>query len=211
MLTHPGPDRTPDPQEPDVTDGICIIKDCTHPVKVKKYGWCSRHYQRWQLHGDPLAGRTLVGVPMEHYNSNLMTETENCKIWPFHKLTAGYGILQKDKRQQLVHVLACEAWHGPMPVPGMDAAHGVCHNPSCWNGAHLSWKTRKGNMGDQLRDGTRNKGERNGGAKVTAEVVRHIRQRLLEGASQTEIAIEVGLSQTHISAIKTRRKWAHIE
>ena len=30
---------------------------CTAPVAVKKYGWCSKHYQRWKKHDDPLAAK----------------------------------------------------------------------------------------------------------------------------------------------------------
>lgn len=35
----------------------CEIPDCGNPVRNKARGLCSRHYRRWQRHGDPLAGR----------------------------------------------------------------------------------------------------------------------------------------------------------
>jgi hypothetical protein len=194
-----------------MSDGICIIDQCDHPVKVKKYGWCSRHYQRWQLHGDPLAGRTLVGDPMSHYRTNLMIVTDECKIWPYTKMKTGYGTIQFEKKKHLVHVLACEAWHGPMPHSGMDAAHGPCHTPSCWNGAHLLWKDRKGNMADQLRDGTRNLGTRNGRSKITEVEVGLIRQRVASGLSTSQVGVEFDLSQSHVSAIINRRKWKYLQ
>ncbi len=35
---------------------ICSLEGCDRPVLNKARGWCSPHYQRWQRHGDPLAG-----------------------------------------------------------------------------------------------------------------------------------------------------------
>lgn len=32
---------------------LCSIQDCTAPALSR--GWCSKHYQRWYQHGDPLA------------------------------------------------------------------------------------------------------------------------------------------------------------
>ena len=37
---------------------MCSIDGCVAPVLVKKRGWCSAHYARWQRHGDP------CGVPV---------------------------------------------------------------------------------------------------------------------------------------------------
>jgi hypothetical protein len=39
----------------DMSNATCSIDGCDRPVKVKKYGWCSVHYSRWNDHGDPLA------------------------------------------------------------------------------------------------------------------------------------------------------------
>lgn len=32
--------------------GVCTIEDCTSPALAR--GWCAKHYNRWQRHGDPL-------------------------------------------------------------------------------------------------------------------------------------------------------------
>ncbi len=34
---------------------ICLIENCSDPVKVVSRGWCNKHYQRWQKKGDVLA------------------------------------------------------------------------------------------------------------------------------------------------------------
>lgn len=36
-----------------MADSTCSVDDC--PAKVLARGWCSRHYQSWHHHGDPLA------------------------------------------------------------------------------------------------------------------------------------------------------------
>ncbi len=35
------------------TQRLCSIEDCRNPTFSR--GWCSKHYTRWQRHGDPLA------------------------------------------------------------------------------------------------------------------------------------------------------------
>jgi hypothetical protein len=36
-----------------LSNAICCIPGCSSAVWVKSRGWCSKHYQRWQTHGDP--------------------------------------------------------------------------------------------------------------------------------------------------------------
>lgn len=44
------------------TDSVCSVEGCERPVLVKTRRLCRRHYQRWQRHGDPEAGRGYVGA-----------------------------------------------------------------------------------------------------------------------------------------------------
>lgn len=60
-----------------------------------------------------------------------------------------------------VHRLVCEAFHGEMPAPKMDAAHSN-HIRSDNRPENLSWKTRSENEGDKRENGTSNSGARNG-------------------------------------------------
>lgn len=41
-----------------MTERTCSIEGCEKQTYVKKYGWCSAHYQRWKKYGNPEAGIT---------------------------------------------------------------------------------------------------------------------------------------------------------
>ena len=114
----------------------------------------------------------------------------------------GYGVLNK----KVVSRLACERRNGPPPDHKYDAAHS-CGNghKGCVNPNHLSWKTRKDNMADQLEHGTRNRGERQGHSKLTKEIVLEIRSKR---GTQTQISIaeEYGLSAGHVSNLMNGKK-----
>lgn len=47
-----------------MNDLSCAIADCVKPILVKKYGWCSAHYQRWKKYGNPTGSHpTQKGLP----------------------------------------------------------------------------------------------------------------------------------------------------
>jgi hypothetical protein len=107
-----------------------------------------------------------------------------------------------------VHVLVLRAFVGE-PEPGQQARHGP-------NGrqdnqlTELCWGTRLEQAEDKYRDGTMARGERQGNAKITAEIVRAIRAGWEAGRSQPELAQEFDISQPHASRIILRQSWAHV-
>jgi hypothetical protein len=145
---------------------------------------------------------------VQYFRDNLHTVTDECKIWPYSKAAQkGYGVVYIEGRQYYVHALACEARNGPRP-DGMQAAHGPCWTAACWNGAHLSWKTRQENMADTLRDGTAPIGSRNGMAKLTALQVAQLREDWrTERPTQVVLAARYGISQGHVSVIVNGLHW----
>lgn len=56
-------------------------------------------------------------------------------------------------KQRSVHVLVCEAWHGPKPAKRLEVRHlngnGLDNRP-----ANLKWGTRKQNIHDAMKHGT---------------------------------------------------------
>lgn len=191
-----------------MTDTTCTVEDCAAP----KHGllYCVRHYRRWKKYGDPLGGGPDKGAAAAYFAANVMTVVDECKIWPYSKVS-GYGRVTIGGRKYLVHVLACEAWHGPLPDPAWDAAHGPCHQRACFNGAHLSWKSRAANMADRDRDGTGTKGEAHKKAKLREVDIPVIRARRAAGDMLVTIAADFGVSPMAIAEIVHGRNWTHIQ
>ena len=108
----------------------------------------------------------------------------------------------------------CAAFHGPRPSP----QHVACHNNGIRSdnrAINLRWATQKENIHDKYDHGTMGFGEKNPFAKLTADDVREIRRlcaggRYGGGANQRLIAAQYGVSQGCISAIVTRKVWAHL-
>jgi hypothetical protein len=114
----------------------------------------------------------------------------------------GYRIMKR------VHSLVLETFVGPRPV-NYECCHGVggANDNSL---ANLCYGTRSKNMGcDRVRDGTDNRGSRNGRSKLTEEQVIRIRERLRNNETQRVIATDFNVSEATISEIKTGKTRIH--
>lgn len=107
-----------------------------------------------------------------------------------------------------VHRLVAAAFLGPCPE-GQEVLHGIAGklNNSVEN---LSYGTHKDNMCDKKRDGTDRRGERAHSSKLTEQKVLRIRELLLAGVTQKEIAAQFSIHKDYVSHIKRRVTWAHI-
>lgn len=119
-----------------------------------------------------------------------------------------------------VHVLACEAFHGPRPSPRHEVAHwdGVRHNARPGN---LRWATVGENEDDKLRHGTRSRGETSGKSKLSDEQVREIRavwptlprsstgKRIANGATR-DLEKRYGVTRSNLEKIAQSKHWRHI-
>jgi hypothetical protein len=102
-----------------------------------------------------------------------------------------------------IHRVVCDAFRGPLPR-GQQTRHidGNRFNNKIDN---LVYGSPSDNQRDRASHGTSNRGAANGHAKLTKEAVKEIR------ASQSEssaLALEFGISKTHVRAIRGRRAWA---
>ena len=125
----------------------------------------------------------------------------------------GYFTVSLSKRAKvkkfLVHRLVAAAFHGPPPLPKLDAAH--------WNGnktdnraANLRWATRAENMADTERLGRTAKGGRNGQAKLSEADVLLMRQMRKDGMTYQALAEHFAIRwQTAQDACKGRN-WKHL-
>ena len=128
-----------------------------------------------------------------------------CWEWQAGKFSQGYGQFSVGAKNKLAHRVSYELAHGPIPE-GLVVRH-KCDNPCCVNPDHLELGTHENNMDDRASRGRGAKGEAQGGAKLTEDVVRAIR---LDGRLQVEIAASYGISQITVSRIKRRSSWSHI-
>jgi hypothetical protein len=109
-----------------------------------------------------------------------------------------------------VHRIICEEINGPPPTLKHEVAHSCGQGRlGCVTPKHLRWATRVENREDMIAHGTRNYGERNGGAKLTKPQVLAIRATP-RTISNRQIARNYGVSETTVHAILARKKWKSI-
>lgn len=111
-------------------------------------------------------------------------------------------------KQLGVHVLVCEAFHGPRP-DGAHVGHGD-GDPGNNRVTNLRWTAPWQNEHDKRVHDTAMLGERNHQAKLTEAVVREIRRRRAAGELGVALAREFGVTPTSISYICSLRTWAHV-
>lgn len=190
--------------------GTCSIAGCENFVRARKL--CGKHYMRWWTHGDPLTiifEQSVAGAPRDFLYSLPLTG-DGCVPWPFSTNNKGYAqISTGDGKKRLASRVSCERKNGPPPDRKHQAAHecGKGHL-GCVAPWHLAWKLPVDNMDDQIRHGTRSRGEHHH-AKLTEREVLEIRSSA-GVVSQATLAITFGISQSAVSKIMRRKIWAHV-
>lgn len=111
--------------------------------------------------------------------------------------------------KRYVHHLVAELFIGPRPE-----GHDVCHNDSDVDNndvSNLRYDTRKGNLEDAARRGTRyyNPKGKVCNTKLTVEQVRHIRS-LPRSEKHTDVAARYGVGPHAIYEIRTGRTWRNV-
>jgi hypothetical protein len=117
-------------------------------------GWCSKHYQRWRAHGDPLShlrpdlkmttserfwGKVNRDGPISAYAPHL----GSCWLWTNALNREGYGAFTISGKKVGAHIIAFEWLIGAVPE-GLELDH-LCRVRSCVNPAHLEAVTHKEN------------------------------------------------------------------
>jgi HNH endonuclease len=131
--------------------GPCSVDGCESPAKFR--GWCSKHYQRWQKHGDPLGGSRFCNDLMANFWRKVnkdgpipehRPELGACWAWTGSRLPEGYGTFRVGTIVARAHRFAYEQFVGPIPE-GLTIDH-LCINPPCVNPAHLEPVTNAVNV-----------------------------------------------------------------
>ena len=133
-----------------------------------------------------------------------------CWLWQGLVRPDGYGAMRYERREQGAHRVAWKLFRGRIG-PRQVVCH-RCDIRACVNPKHLFLGTAWDNANDMAQKGRSRRGEKHGSAKLTAVQVRKIKAMLAEDKMfMSEIALEFGVSQTTIHAIKSGKTWRHVQ
>lgn len=186
---------------------MCLVPGCDRPLRAR--GYCNPHYIRFRTKGDPLAGGPMRGAPIAWLNAHVSHDGVGCLLWPFSRMSNGYGNLTHDGETKLAHRMMCEKVHGNPPHPASEAAH------SCGRGAdgcvapdHLRWATASENQTDRVAHGTSNRGQRNGRVVLSDTEVLSIASMRRRGSKYKTISAITGVPVSTIGSICNGNNWS---
>jgi hypothetical protein len=160
-------------------------------------------------------GRTVVindSVARRFADKVSPEPNSGCWLWTGYVDVDGYGSLQL-RQPGLRRGYPLAAHRVSMLLLGIDVRGHVlhsCDNPPCVNPDHLRVGTQVENSRDMTDRDRQARGERNSHAKLTVEQVVDVRRRCAAGETTVAVGLSLGMSQSQVSAIATRRSWKHI-
>lgn len=141
-----------------------------------------------------------------------------CWLWTGGLTPSGYGSIGIDHHHtQGAHRLSWTLNVGP--IPDRHQVQHLCNVRRCVRPSHLEIGTPRQNTAYMFKCGRqapppKPKGDHRGGghpmAKLTESAVREIRRRYAEKPSLKQLALEYGVSDTHILRIVRRQVWGHL-
>jgi hypothetical protein len=130
----------------------CIVDQEPHSARIMGRGMCSKHYLRWNRHGDPLVSFRIKGDDRARFLSKVdQSGPGSCHTWRGHHRN-GYGSFFQGGKMRIASRVAYELFIGPIPN-GLTIDHVKsrgCQTTLCVNPAHLEAVTMRENV---LRSG----------------------------------------------------------
>jgi len=147
----------------------------------------------------------LYKIPFE--DKYIPEPNSGCWLWLGHIKYDGYGQIRYEGMQTRAHIASYKMHKGQ--TNGLYVLH-KCDQRSCVNPDHLFLGTPQDNIDDMHAKGRNKvlKGEDSTSSKLTTEQVKEI---FASSKSRNELAMEYGITPAHVSNIKLRRKWKHLE
>jgi hypothetical protein len=177
---------------------VCDVEGCTKKSPGKL---CPKHRSRVARHGSTDDRWHCTGTLSEKFERFVIRGAE-CWGWTGYTNEHGYG----HAARRYAHRVSYELTFGAIPR-GLHVLH-RCDNPPCTNPSHLMLGTHADNMSDAKLKGRTAAGERSGGRKLTVAAVATIRHLCASGWTQRRVARRFGISQSQVSSIVRREKWA---
>lgn len=205
-MKRPGGASTPrgpaDPREgtdvPNRTPGPCQKEGCGRDARTR--GYCKTHYTLRHRRGLMPPRPTTE----QRYEAKVDRSggPDACHPWTAARNKAGYGLFCHDG-ETLAGRWAYKHYAGPLK-DGEHIRH-TCDNPPCQNPRHWFLGTPADNGADKVAKGRHSWrplfGEENPASKLEASAVSEIRSAYAAGATQATLAVQYGVSQTHIGRI----------
>jgi len=133
----------------------CSIPECEKNVSAR--GWCSTHYSRWRIHGDPNVSLYIRGNDEARFWAKV-NKTARCWEWTASKNEDGYGEFRLGGKIRKAHRTAYEIANGAIPE-GKDVDH-RCRNRKCVRPAHFRLVSNKQNCEHRAVDSNNTSGYR---------------------------------------------------
>jgi hypothetical protein len=159
-----------------------------------------------------LGDRTQAAI--DFLNKRMVIRENGCHEWTGSVNDGGYGITTFDYHTYIVHRLSYAAHHqGILEETDGDGQSMVvrhlCHNPRCFNNAHLALGTQTDNMGDKHDAGTHMYGSNHPSAKINEEIAKKIYD-LRDTMTQSARAEMFDVTIATVASIDIKRKWRSI-
>ena len=127
-----------------------------------------------------------------------------CWLWTGARYRAGYGSIKISGVSVYAHRVSFELAFGPLGE--LHRLH-KCDTPACVNPSHLFSGTHMLNMVDRDLKGRTCKCEASSAAKVSRADVEAIRSAYSNGVQQKTLAIQYGITQSHVSRLIAGKRW----
>lgn len=154
-----------------------------------------------KIRGFPLPKRFWARVKKGH--------KRECWPWIGAQVSAGYGAIIVNGKQESAHRIAWMIENGTIP-DGLFVLH-HCDNPCCCNPSHLFLGTNRDNIQDCVRKCRNNApyGSAQHLAKLTDAQAKEIVLRFQAGEMQKDLAREFGLNKVTVWNIVRGHAWTH--
>jgi len=185
---------------------------CRNAVASHVHGMCNKHHKRMIAHGttdDPVYKRVPDAV--RFWAKVEKAGPDDCWHWKLKKGKDQYGMFRSTDLGEAMgaHRFSFFLANGFLPV---ETLH-TCDVRSCVNPRHLVNGTRSSNMKDMVAKGRMknafcHKGSAHPAAKLTEGDVRAIRAST---ESLRALGLKYDLTYSHISSIRRRKTWKHLD
>ena len=147
--------------------------------------------------------RKIKQSEVERFMSHVHKHDYGCWLCTAYCMKSGYGFFRMPARHELAHRVSYRLFNGQ--IDARDVMH-KCDVRNCVNPEHLVLGTRLENMQDAKLKGRLSIGENHGRSKLTSDQVDLIKKSI---KLQREIAVEFGITQGHVSCLKSGNTWQH--